>query len=126
MVTVMRSQRSSHPLVKFHCIHTLVTSTSTQQVNAMLMHVCVYTCIKRNMVWDKSNHCTKNSHASFIIIINTLQYSKRIEGQPTTRVGSPKKLKLNLLNYKTKVPRNCYVITITTSATKMIRTRIVS
>ena len=43
-----------------------------------------------------------------IIIINTLQYSKRIEGQPTTRVGSPKKLKLNLLNYKTtKVPRNC-------------------
>ena len=41
-----------------------------------------------------------------IIIINTLQYSKRIEGQPTTRVGSPKKLKLNLLNYKTKVPRN--------------------
>ena len=42
-----------------------------------------------------------------IIIINTLQYSKRIEGQPTTCVGSPKKLKLNLLNYKTKVPRNC-------------------
>ena len=41
------------------------------------------------------------------IIINTLQYSKRIEGQPTTCVGSPKKLKLNLLNYKTKVPRNC-------------------
>ena len=41
------------------------------------------------------------------IIINTLQYSKRIEGQLTTRVGSPKKLKLNLLNYKTKVPRNC-------------------
>ena len=34
-------------------------------------------------------------------IINTLQYSKCIEGQPTTRVGSPKKLKLNLLNYKT-------------------------
>ena len=36
-----------------------------------------------------------------IIIIITLQYSKRIEGQLTTRVDSPKKLKLNLLNYKT-------------------------
>ena len=53
-----------------------------------------FACIER-VVEAKQN---QELWEIIIIIINTLQYSKRIEGQPTTPVGSPKKLKLNLLN----------------------------